>query len=119
MSTPTVDRESILRVVRQWPVGEQVALADAILAEARAATQPLVQPKSVPSAALRGSCGRRPASNGGDWPTGYPASVPHAGSRSISPGWSSGHKTLPRPSPATPLRSSISRGIPIAGRGRF
>jgi hypothetical protein len=55
MSTPTVDRESILRVVRQWPVGEQVALADAILAEARAATQPLVQPKSVPSAALRGT----------------------------------------------------------------
>ena len=54
MAAPTFDRETILRVVRQWPINEQVALADAILAEARAAANPIVQPPAVPSSALRG-----------------------------------------------------------------
>lgn len=54
MTAPTLDREAILRIVRHWPISEQVALADAILADARASTQPVVQPPAVPSAALRG-----------------------------------------------------------------
>lgn len=54
MTAPTFDRETILRIVRQWPINEQVALADAILADARAATEPSLQPPAVPSAALRG-----------------------------------------------------------------
>jgi hypothetical protein len=54
MTAPTFDRETILRVVRNWPITEQVALADAILADARASTQAEVQPPAVASAALRG-----------------------------------------------------------------
>jgi hypothetical protein len=54
MTTPTLDREAILQVVRQWPISEQVALADAILADARASTQPVLRPPAVPSVALRG-----------------------------------------------------------------
>ncbi len=54
MTAPTYDRETILRIVRQWPINEQVALADAILADARAAANPIVQPPAVPSSALRG-----------------------------------------------------------------
>lgn len=54
MTAPTFDRETILRVVRNWPISEQVALADAILADARASAQPVLQPPAVPSAALRG-----------------------------------------------------------------
>lgn len=54
MSAPAYDRETILRVVRQWPINEQIALADAILADARAATERVLRPPAVPSAALRG-----------------------------------------------------------------
>ena len=54
MTAPTFDREAILRIVRQWPINEQVALADAILADAHAATEPVFQPPAVSSAALRG-----------------------------------------------------------------
>lgn len=54
MATPALDREAILHLVHHWPINEQVALADAILAEARAATQPVLQSPLVPSAALRG-----------------------------------------------------------------
>ena len=54
MTAPTYDRETILRVVRQWPVNEQIALADAILADARATTEPTLQPPAMSSAALRG-----------------------------------------------------------------
>ncbi|HEY8326694.1 MAG: hypothetical protein ACHQ1E_09530 [Ktedonobacterales bacterium] len=54
MTAPTFDRETILRVVRQWPINEQIALADAILADARASTEPTLEPPAVPSAALRG-----------------------------------------------------------------
>ncbi|MGZ3582958.1 MAG: hypothetical protein ACXWQR_13920 [Ktedonobacterales bacterium] len=54
MTAPTLDRETILRIVRHWPINEQVALADAILADARASMQPTMQPPAVPSAALRG-----------------------------------------------------------------
>lgn len=31
MATPTLDRETILRAVRSWPAGEQIALAEEIL----------------------------------------------------------------------------------------
>jgi len=54
MATPALDREAILHLVHHWPISEQVALADAILAEARAATQPVLQPPLVPSTTLRG-----------------------------------------------------------------
>lgn len=54
MSAPTYDRETIPRVVRQWPINEQIALADAILADARAASEQVLRPPAVPSAALRG-----------------------------------------------------------------
>lgn len=54
MTAPPFDRETILRVVRHWPISEQVALADAILADARTSTQSIVQPPAVPSASLRG-----------------------------------------------------------------
>ena len=54
MSAPAYDRETILRVVRQWPINEQIALADAILADARTATGQVLRPPTVPSAALRG-----------------------------------------------------------------
>ncbi|HUY79177.1 MAG TPA: hypothetical protein VMV29_20585 [Ktedonobacterales bacterium] len=65
MATPALDREAILHLVHHWPISEQVALADAILAEARAATQPVLQPPLVPSAALRGilSNGESPPSD--------------------------------------------------------
>jgi len=49
-----LDREAILRIVRQWSVNERIALADAILADARTAPQQEPQPPNVPSAALRG-----------------------------------------------------------------
>lgn len=54
MSAPAYDRETILRVVRHWPINEQIALADAILADARTATGQVLRPPTVPSAALRG-----------------------------------------------------------------
>jgi hypothetical protein len=54
MTTPTLDREAILQVVRQWPISEQVALADTILAEARTSAQPVLRSPAVPSADLRG-----------------------------------------------------------------
>lgn len=54
MTTPTVDRETILQIVHQWPISEQVALADAILAEARTATPSRSPLLIVPSKALRG-----------------------------------------------------------------
>lgn len=54
MSAPAYDRETVLRVVRQWPINEQIALADAILADARTATGQVLRPPTVPSAALRG-----------------------------------------------------------------
>ena len=34
MATPTLDRETILRAVRSWPAGEQIALAQEILLRA-------------------------------------------------------------------------------------
>lgn len=34
MTAPTLDRESILRAVEQWPLPDQIALADAILEQA-------------------------------------------------------------------------------------
>jgi hypothetical protein len=40
MTAPTLDRDTNMQLVRQWPLGEQLALADAILAEVRTATQP-------------------------------------------------------------------------------
>lgn len=54
MATPTLDRETILHLVETWPIGEQVALADAILASAHAAPLSPSQPPAVPSATLRG-----------------------------------------------------------------
>lgn len=54
MAASTLDRETILRIVRNWPISEQVALADAILADARVSAQTEVRPPAVPSAALRG-----------------------------------------------------------------
>ena len=54
MTAPMLDREEILRIVRQWSVNERIALADAILADARTAQQQELQPPAVPSAALRG-----------------------------------------------------------------
>ena len=54
MTAPMLDREEILRIVRQWSVNERIALADAILADARTASQHELQPPAVPSAALRG-----------------------------------------------------------------
>lgn len=54
MAAPVLDREVILQVVRQWPVSERIALADAILADVRTSPQATVQPPAVPSAALRG-----------------------------------------------------------------
>ncbi len=65
MTTPTFDRDAILHLVHHWPISEQVALADAILAEARATTQPELQPPVVLSAALRGilSNGQLPPSD--------------------------------------------------------
>jgi hypothetical protein len=55
MTTPTQERERILRDIEEWPVEEQVALARTILqrAEELRQSQPEQQP-SVPSAALRG-----------------------------------------------------------------
>jgi hypothetical protein len=53
MTAPPRDREDILRLVRRWPLSEQVALADSILAEVRAAQQPL-SPPVEPSESLRG-----------------------------------------------------------------
>lgn len=54
MTAPMLDREEILRIVRQWSVNERIALADAILADARTAQQQELQVPAVPSAALRG-----------------------------------------------------------------
>lgn len=54
MTAPAFDRETILRIVRHWPISEQMALADAILADARASAERIVQPPAVPSAAMRG-----------------------------------------------------------------
>ena len=54
MTAPTFDRETILRIVQEWPINEQVALADAILAATHATAEPAVTPPAVPSAALRG-----------------------------------------------------------------
>ena len=54
MTAPMLDREEILRIVRQWSVNERIALADAILADARTAQQQELQAPAVPSAALRG-----------------------------------------------------------------
>ena len=54
MTAPMLDREAILRIVRQWSVNERIALADAILADARTAPQQALQPPAVPSSALRG-----------------------------------------------------------------
>ena len=54
MTAPMLDREAILRIVRQWSINEQIALSDAILADARASCQPVFQPPVVPSSALRG-----------------------------------------------------------------
>lgn len=54
MTAPMLDREAILRIVRQWSINEQIALADAILADAQASSQPVFQPPAVPSVALRG-----------------------------------------------------------------
>jgi hypothetical protein len=54
MTAPTFDRETILRIVRQWPINEQVALADAILADARVGAEAPAPPPAIPSAALRG-----------------------------------------------------------------
>ncbi len=53
MAAPPMDRESILQLVRQWPISEQVALADSILAEVRTAEQP-ISPPFVTSENLRG-----------------------------------------------------------------
>lgn len=52
MTTPTQDRERILRDIQGWPVEEQVALAQSILQ--RAAQMRQKQSPRVPSAALRG-----------------------------------------------------------------
>ncbi len=54
MASPLLDREEILRIVRQWTINEQIALADAILADARTSSRPVFQPPAVPSSALRG-----------------------------------------------------------------
>ena len=54
MAASTLDHDAILQVVRQWPVSERVALADAILADARSSLQGTVQPAAVPSSMLRG-----------------------------------------------------------------
>jgi len=54
VTTPTLDRETILQVIHHWPISEQIALADAILAEARSAAPTQYRPSTIPSAALRG-----------------------------------------------------------------
>ena len=36
MTAPTLDRETILQTVQKWPLEDQIALADAILALVRA-----------------------------------------------------------------------------------
>ena len=54
MASPLLDREEILRIVRQWTIDEQIALADAILADARTSSRPVFRPPAVPSSALRG-----------------------------------------------------------------
>ena len=54
MAAPMLDRDEILRIVRQWSVNERIALADEILADARTAQPQEIQPPAVPSAALRG-----------------------------------------------------------------
>ncbi len=54
MATPTLDRETILHLVETWPIREQVALADEILAIAHAAPLAPPLPPAVSSAALRG-----------------------------------------------------------------
>ncbi len=52
MTTPTQERERILRDIQGWPVEEQVALARTILQRAEELRQG--QRPQVPSAALRG-----------------------------------------------------------------
>lgn len=54
MPGPTLDRETILQSMRDWPIGEQVALANAILADVHASAQPIAQPPAFPSAERRG-----------------------------------------------------------------
>ena len=54
VTTPTLDRETILQVIHHWPISEQIALADAILAEARSAVPSQYRPSTIPSAAFRG-----------------------------------------------------------------
>jgi hypothetical protein len=55
MAAPTLDRDTILKAVRQWSADEQVALAKEILRHADAHhTEETQQPLFVPSGALRG-----------------------------------------------------------------
>ena len=55
MTTPTQERERILRAIQEWPVEEQVALARTILQRAEELQQGQQgQRPQVPSAALRG-----------------------------------------------------------------
>jgi hypothetical protein len=54
MTTPTVDRETILQAVEQWPVRDQVALARTILDRAQHLANWLAGTPTVSAMKLRG-----------------------------------------------------------------